>query len=168
MVKDMEAWCAAVHGFTKGQILLSDWTTTTKVCHSFPSKEQASLSQLFIDKYSPTRRVLNGLWMFWTYLSSPQKGFVFVLCYLALFTELYCSTPGFPVLHYLLQFAQIMSIESMMPSSHLNPLSPPSPPALNLSQHQGLSNETALHIRWPNYWNFSTRPYKEYFRVDFL
>ena len=31
-----------------------------------------------------------------------------------------------------------MCIESVMPSNHLNPLSPPSPPALNLSQHQGL------------------------------
>ena len=32
---------------------------------------------------------------------------------------------------------ELMSIESVMPSSHLI-LSPPSPPALNLSQHQGL------------------------------
>ena len=28
MVKDREAWCAAVHGVTKGQIQLTDWTTT--------------------------------------------------------------------------------------------------------------------------------------------
>ena len=31
----------------------------------------------------------------------------------------------------------------------------PSPPALNLSQHQGLSSESALCIRWPKYWSFS-------------
>ena len=31
-----------------------------------------------------------------------------------------------------------MSIESVMPSNHLTPLSPPSPPALNLAQHQDL------------------------------
>jgi len=30
-----------------------------------------------------------------------------------------CSTPGFPALHYLLEFAQRMSIESMMPSNYL-------------------------------------------------
>ena len=32
-----------------------------------------------------------------------------------------CSTPGFPVLHHLPEFAQahVMSIESMMPSNHL-------------------------------------------------
>ena len=31
----------------------------------------------------------------------------------------------------------------------------PSPPALNLSQHQGLFKWAALHIRWPKYWSFS-------------
>ena len=31
----------------------------------------------------------------------------------------------------------------------------PSPPALNLSQHQGLFNESALCIRRPKYWSFS-------------
>ena len=36
-----------------------------------------------------------------------------------------------------------------------HPLSSPSPPAINLSQHQGLSNESVLHIRWPKYWSFS-------------
>ena len=30
-----------------------------------------------------------------------------------------CSTPGFPVPHHLLEFAQFMSIESVMPSNHL-------------------------------------------------
>ena len=34
-------------------------------------------------------------------------------------------------------------------------MSSPSPPAFNLSQHQGLSNKLALHIRWPTYWSFS-------------
>ena len=44
------------------------------------------------------------------------------------------------------------------------PLSPPFSPALNLSQHQVFSNESALHIRWPKYWSFSfsIRPFNEY------
>ena len=35
------------------------------------------------------------------------------------------------------------------------PLLSSSPPAFNPSQHQGLSNESVLHIRWPKYWSFS-------------
>ena len=45
---------------------------------------------------------------------------------------------------------KLVSIELMMPSNH-HPLSPSSPPAFNLSKHQGISNESALCIRWPKY-----------------
>ena len=40
----------------------------------------------------------------------------------------------------------------------------PSPPTFNLSQHQGLSNESVLRIRWPKYWSFSLSisPFNEY------
>ena len=49
-----------------------------------------------------------------------------------------CSTPGFPVLRYLPEFTQLHVHwlgEAIQPSY---PLSPPSLPAFNLSQHQGL------------------------------
>ena len=48
------------------------------------------------------------------------------------------STPGFPILHYLLEFAQthVYWVSDAIQPSH--PLSPPSPPALNLSHCQGL------------------------------
>ena len=47
-----------------------------------------------------------------------------------------CSTPGFPVLHYLTEFAQthVHWVSDAIQPSHS--LSPPSP-AFNLSQHQG-------------------------------
>ena len=47
-----------------------------------------------------------------------------------------CSTSGFPVLHYLSEFAQIHVhwVGDAIQTS--NPLSLPSPPALDLSQHQ--------------------------------
>ena len=50
---------------------------------------------------------------------------------------------------------KLMSIESMMPSSHLilyHPLLllPPIPPSIRV-----FSNESALCIRWPKYWSFS-------------
>ena len=49
-----------------------------------------------------------------------------------------CSTPGFPVLHHLPEFAQThvhWVSDVIQPSC---PLSSPSPPTFNLSQHQGL------------------------------
>ena len=52
-----------------------------------------------------------------------------------------CSTLGFPVLHYLPEFAQ-MSIESVMPTNHLC-LCHSLPPALSLSQPQNI-------FRWVN------------------
>ena len=49
-----------------------------------------------------------------------------------------CSTPGFPVLHHLLEQAQTLvhRVGDAIQPSH--PLSFPSPPPFNLSQHQGL------------------------------
>ena len=49
-----------------------------------------------------------------------------------------CKMTGFPVLHYLLLFAQthVHGVGDAIQPSH--PLSPPSPPALSLSQHQCL------------------------------
>ena len=49
-----------------------------------------------------------------------------------------CSTPGFPVHHQLLELAQTHGhqvTDAIQPS---HPLSSPSPPAFNPSQHQGL------------------------------
>ena len=49
-----------------------------------------------------------------------------------------CSTPGFPVHHQLSELAQtyVHRISDAIQPSH--PLSSPTPPALNLSQRQGL------------------------------
>ena len=66
-----------------------------------------------------------------------------------------CWRPGFPVLHHLPEFAQLMSIESVMLSNHLS-----------LCHHllflssvfpsiRVFSNELAVCIRWPKYWSFS-------------
>ena len=86
-----------------------------------------------------------------------------------------CSTPGLPVLHYLPKFAQthVHWISGVIQQYH--PLLSPSPPAFYLSQYQGLSNESALRIRWPKYWSFSfsISPSNEHpglisFRMDWL
>ena len=59
------------------------------------------------------------------------------LC-LTLSDPMYCSTPGFPVLHHVPEFAEthVHWIGAVIQPSH--PLSSPSPSAFSLSQHQGL------------------------------
>ena len=63
--------------------------------------------------------------------------------------------PRFPLHHSLPELSQthVHWVGDAIQPSH--PLSSPSPPAFNLSQDQGLSNELALHIRWPKYQSFS-------------
>ena len=70
---------------------------------------------------------------------------------------------------------KLMSIESVMPSSHLilcRPLLllPAIPPSIRV-----FSNESTLHMRWPKYWSFSSSisPSNEHpglisFRMDWL
>ena len=70
---------------------------------------------------------------------------------------------------------KLLSIESVMPSSHLilcHPilLLPPIPPSIRV-----FSNESTLLMRWPKYWSFSfsISPSKEHpglnsFRMDWL
>ena len=94
---------------------------------------------------------------------------------LTLCDPLDCSMPGFPVHHQLpeLTYTHVHRIDHAIQPSH--PLSSASPPAFYLSQHQGLSNKSALHIRWPKYWSFSfsISPSNEYpglisFKIDWF
>ena len=81
-----------------------------------------------------------------------------------------CSTPGFPVLHYLLEFAQIHGhwVNDAIQPSH--PLSPSSPLALNLSRHQGLfqwvssSHQVAKVLEL----QLQHQSFQWIFRIDFL
>ena len=89
-----------------------------------------------------------------------------------------CSTPGLPVnlsITNSRSLLKLMSIESVMPSSHLILccpllLLPPIPPSLRV-----FSNESTLHMRWSKYWtfSFSVSPSNEHpglisFRMDWL
>ena len=74
-----------------------------------------------------------------------------------------CSLPGFPVLHYLLAFAQthVHWVDDTIQPSH--PLSPPSS-ALKLSQHLGLFVWVCPQIKQWKYssFSFSISPPNEY------
>ena len=64
-----------------------------------------------------------------------------------------CTTPGLPVHHQLPEFTKLMSIESVMPSSHLILCCPllllsPIPPNIRV-----FSNKSTPHMSWPKYWS---------------
>ena len=85
------------------------------------------------------------------------------------------SMPGLPVHHQLPSSLKLMSIELVMPSSHLilcRPLLllPPIPLSIKV-----LYNESTLLMRWPKYWSFSLgisssneHPGLVSFRMDWL
>ena len=79
-----------------------------------------------------------------------------------------CPSPT-PRVHW------VMSIESVMPSSHLILCRPFSSCPQSLPASESFSNESTLRMRWPKYWNFSFSiiPSKETpglisFRIDWL
>ena len=70
---------------------------------------------------------------------------------------------------------KLMSIESVMPSNHLNLCRPLLLPPSIIPSIRVFSNESVLHIRWPKDWSFSFNfsPSNEYselisFRMDWL
>ena len=83
---------------------------------------------------------------------------------------LICSTPGFPVPHYLPEFAQTHFhwVSDAIQPSH--PLLPPSPLTFNLSQHRGLfqrvgsSHQVARVLEL----QFLHQSFQWIFRTDFL
>ena len=86
-----------------------------------------------------------------------------------------CSTLGLPVHYQPLEFTPThlhWVSDAIQPS---NLLSPPYPPAFNFPCIRVFSSESALRIRWPNYWSFcfNISPSNEYsgrisFRMDWL
>ena len=81
-----------------------------------------------------------------------------------------CSMPGFPVLHYLLEFAQthVHWVGDALQPSH--PLLLPFPLAFNLSQHQGLFQWVGSSHQVAKVLELQLQPqsFQWIFRVDFL
>ena len=108
----------------------------------------------------------------WTEISASVSSVLVVHLpsHVGLCDPMNCSTPGFPVLHYLPEFAQTHvhwtsgAIQPSYPLSSLL-LLPSIFPSIGV-----FSNESALHIMWPEYWSisFSTSPSSEYSGLIFF
>ena len=89
--------------------------------------------------------------------------------------QLDCSTPGSLSITNSWSLLKLMFIESVMPSNHLILGHPFYLPPSIFPSIRVFSNESALHIRRPNYWSFSfsislSNEYSELisFRMDWL
>ena len=117
------------------------------------------------------QRYFCGIKYLWLHL--PAKGFqlssVAQSC-LILCDPMNCSTPGFPVHHQLPEFTQTNVHRVGDASQPSHPLSSPSPPALNPSQHQSLlqwvnsSHEVAKILEF----QFSHQSFQRTPRTDLL
>ena len=106
-----------------------------KIYRSKTNQKKTGVAMLITKKISDQRLLLeikNGHLIMIVQFSSVTQSCP------TLWDPMDCSIPGFPVLHYLPEFAQtqVHRVGDAMQPSH--PLLSPSPPALNLSQHQGL------------------------------
>ena len=87
-----------------------------------------------------------------------------------LFDPVDCSTPGLPVHHQLPEFTQthVHGVGDAIQPSH--PLSSPSPPTFNLSQHQGLFKRvSSLHqVAKALEFQLQNQPFQWIFRTGIL
>ena len=104
---------------------------TTSISHSTESTSHTIQTRKIKEKNNH-----HSLQMIWCYISVPLSS-VTQSCP-TLCDPMNCSTPGLPVHHQLPEFTQthVHWVGDAIQPSH--PLSSPSPPALNLSQHQAL------------------------------
>ena len=111
IVKDREAWHAAVHGVTKSWTWLSDWTKPNNdsgLHLKFRHHEKEYIGVL-VSQHSHNKAPKAG-WL--------QFSLVAQSC-LTLCNPMGCSMPGFPVHHQSRSLLKLMSIESVMPPNHL-------------------------------------------------
>ena len=150
-----------VISFSRRPSLLRDWNPVSRIVgRRFTVwATRTSIDCKWEQMTSLVRDQLESVW--WC---SGAKSFL-TLCDL-----LDCSAPGFPVLHYLPEFAQthVCWVGDAIQPSH--PLSSLSPPAFNLSQHQGL-------FQWASSWHqmatvlefqLQQQSFQWIFRVDCL
>ena len=148
LVMDSEAWYAAVHGIAKSRTQLSNWTELNAslwiVC-------------FFLRLLLPSPICLQSV-------SSVAQSCP-TLC-----DPMDCSMPGFPVHPQLLKLAQTHVHQVGDASQPSHPLSSPSLPAFNLSQHQGLfkgvssSHEVAKVLEF----QLQHQSFQWIFKTDFL
>ena len=161
IMKDKEAWHAAVHGFAKSWTQLSDWTDETEsrlvVAQGWGLREQGVTINEFL------KNVLK--------FSSVQS----LSCVRLFATPWTTACQASLSITSSQNLLKLMPTEWLMPSNHLILCYPLLLLPSIFPSSRVFSNESVLRIRWPKYWSFSfsISPFNEYlglisFRTDWL
>ena len=162
-------------GFRKNLFQFSFSVNFVFICATALDPKNSTASHVFLFALT-ARRLNSNLKSASSYYVRPDVQFSSVtqLCP-ALCNPMDCSTPDLPVYHQLPELTQthVHWVGDAIQPSH--PLSFPSPPAFNLSQHQGLFKWVSSSHQVAKYWSFSfiISPSNEYsglisFRLDWL
>ena len=145
------------------------------MCPSFVMAVSITLlvSSLYSFLLTPSKKSEQRHFPLLSHLTLPSSPVAEACCcsvaklYLTLCGPMDCNTPGLPVLHQLPELAQLMSIESVMPSNHLILCRPLLLPPSIFPNIRVFSSESALRITWPKIWSFSfsISPSSEYSRL---
>ena len=141
-----------VQNFTYTQCMKQNWGNWSEIRGLYQSQCLLMFNIVWQSFTTERKMRKTGQWIYRQYLlqlyhCSVHKSFP-TLC-----DPMDCSTPGIPVLHYLLQFAQTHVIELMMSSNHLILCCPLLLPSI-FSSIKVFTSESVLRIRWPEYWSF--------------
>jgi len=133
---------SSVQSLSRVQLFVTPWIAARQASLSI-TNSQSSPRLMSIKSVMPSNHLIlyRTLWdsWIWVAISFPMLGksltivvFQLLSRVLLFATPWVCSMPGFPILHYLLEFSQthIYWVGDAIQPSHL--LLPPSPPALNL------------------------------------
>ena len=168
---DREAWRAAIHGVTKSWTRLSNWTELNDISCGASFQILTCFVYIFFSEVSVNvfDVLFKKLYLFFNWriialqnfvvfikpqhesaISSVQFSSVAQLCPTTC-DPMNRSTPGLPVHHQLPEFTKthVHWVSDAIQPSH--PLSSPSLPAPNPSQHRVFCNESTLRMRWPKY-----------------
>ena len=133
IVENRGAWLASVHGTTKSQKWLREWTRVILLLVSW----EISTFFFFLRNLHVVIvvQLLSCIWFFATPWTAAHHA--------SLSSTIFQS------------LLKLMSIESMMPYNHLILFCPLLPLPSIFPKIRVFSNESALCIRWPKLWSFS-------------
>ena len=118
----------------------AEWLTLSLFIASHAVRDTCNpyKKKCFTKHSSPATVVVNSFWNEGQLLTNLHISSVQLFSCVWLCDPMDCSTPGFPVHHQVLELAQTHVHQVGNPIQPSHPLWSPSPPAFNLSQHQGI------------------------------